>query len=791
MNLEKYAYDDARSQGERSVKKTDFNDVLDKYIFHWPVFILCTLITLSTAFLYMHYKTPGYTIKARLMIKDDEKGTGAEAALPEINLFKTRTLVENELEVLRSRELMKQVVMDLELYTRYLVREGIKSKDLYTKSPLHFISLNAAGPKAGMRINVIIRDENSFYLGDGKGKSPYSFQSTLKNAAGRWKLKPGPEINAYIGRQINIVVSRPEETIEALSAGLSAELANKKSTVVELAVKDQVPERGRDVLNELITIYNHSAIDEKNRVRQSTLDFVDKRLHSLSGDLSAVEKNVESFKSSRGLTDISSESKLFLENVRDNDVNLNKVNVQMEVVSGIERYINSSENAENAPATTGIEDPGLITLVNQLISLQTQKEQLLTTTGAGNPLFESLNRQIASTKNAIRQNISGIKSSLEGSQKKLMLFNSGFENSIKKLPGQEREFLTIKRQQAVKEDLYVYLLQKREEAAVSYAATIADSRTVDQAYYGQPDTPKGTIIYGMALFSGLAIPFALIYGKRLFNTRVSNTDEIQELTAVPIVGELAYQKSGNSLVVRDKNRKMIAEQFRALRTNLQYVYPHKEEGMVTMITSGMPGEGKSFITCNLGAVLANAGKKTVILELDMRNPMICKNLNLGPAAGISDFVNSKNLLIHDIVRPTGINDNLYMIGAGKKVEFPAELLEHPKMEQMMDWLKQNFDEILIDTPPIQLVADAMILSKYSDANLYVVREGITYKSQLNYIRQAAQEQKLNKLNIVYNGINTVSPGKKYQYGYYLNEELTGFEVFEAGLRSFFQRFKLI
>jgi len=768
-------------------KSTSLRDVIGKYLFHWPLFLLFILISFLLAFAYLNLATPGYTVKARLLINDDEKGSGSEGSLKELQLFTASTLVENELELLKSRSLMSNVVKDLDLSVQYLVEDGFRYKDLYTESPVRLNLLKAGKFSKPQVIEIVINDADSFTLKGKESDVKVSYASRLTNRLGTWRLDPETNLSEYAGKKLKIIVTNPDAVTDSYVARLNADLPNKNATVVELSIKESVPERGRDILNKLIAAYNHEAVNDKNKVRDSALDLINARLSSLKGELNAVEKNVESFKSSKGLMDISSESKFFLDNVKDNDAKLNEVNVQLEIVNSIERHVNSASTSGRVPATTGIEDQGLVALINQLMTLELKRDQLMDTAPEGSPVFDAVDRQIASTKRSIRENIRGIKSSLLASRNQLRSNNSGFEASIKQLPGQEREIVNIQRQQKIKEDLYVYLLQKREEAAVNYASTLVDSKTVDQAHFGEPDSPNKMIAYGFSLIAGIMIPFCLILGREIMNNRVLTVREIQDRTSAPVLAELAYQKSASALVLTDKSRRMIAEQFRSLRTNLQYLYENAEAGRVTLLTSGMAGEGKSFVTSNLGAALAASGRKTIILELDLRSPKISKYLNLQPSMGISDYLQDK-CYIEEIIQPSGFHENLFVASAGSLPEYPAELLVNDRMEELINWLCNHFDEVLIDTPPIKLVTDAMILSRFSDVNLFIVRHGYTHKSQLDFIKQLFAEQKMKNLNIIFNGVDVVGQAGAYEYGYYANETMSSKDAFQAGFRDLLKRF---
>lgn len=778
MNIDKIPYSDFEEYREDS-KPVDIREKLNKMLYHWPLFALSISICLTLAFIYLKLSNPIYSVKAKLLIKD---GANTESSLSERDLFKGLKMIENEIEILKSKTLMEQVVKDLQLWTNYSIVSDFSIKDIYGSTPVRFNLITPAQPLAGQTIEITIIDENSFYLKQPHSQVKYSFAAQLKNRFGVWQLQRTPEFNKYIGSTIRITLNDPIAVTHNYLGAVSAELSREQSTVVALSIRDQVLERAEDVLNQLIVVYNSAAITDKNRVAASTLRFIEERLASITGELVSVEKDVEGYKSSRGLTDISSKSEIYLGNVQANDAKINEVTLQFQVINEIERYIKSSDNSEMAPATVGISDPILLNLIDKLMGLESQKDKLLATVPEGNPIFQPINRQINSTKKAIEENIKGIKSSLRVTQNQLNNFNSSFKASIREIPGQEREYISIKRQQSIKEDLYIYLLQKREEAAVSYASTISENRIVDSAYSVGQEGVNRPYTYALALVLGLILPASLIYARDTLNNRVASRKEIQSSISVPILGELSFQKNSGNLVTQASPGRLIAEQFRSLRTNLTYAHGKREGGRITLLTSGMPGEGKSFVTSNLGLALANAGRKTIILELDFRKPAIMKSFNLTNSTGLSDYLIG-NATKEDIIQPSGVSPNLYILGTGPLPPNPSELLEELEMEELMNWLRLNFDEILIDTPPILVVTDAMVVARFSDVNLYVIRQGYTYKSQLESVNQLWKEHKLQKMNVVFNGVN--NKGMEYNYGYYANDEKGGLE---QGLQKFFDRF---
>jgi len=778
MNLENIPYSDFEEFKEES-NSLNLREKVSKYLYHWPLFVISIALCLGLAFVHLKFSSPIYFVKAKLLIKD---GANTETALSERDLFKGIKMIENEIEILKSKTLMKQVVTDLQLWTVYEFQNEFRTTDIYGSSPVHFNLLSSDQPLSGQVITIRIVNRDSFILKQPHSEQKVPFNTNLQNRFGVWRLTPTDHLNGFIGSTINIRLNDPDAVTHNYLGAVSVTLSRDQSTVVDLGIRDYVPERAENVINRLIVVYNSASVADKNKVSVSTLRFIEDRLASISGELMAVEKDVEGYKSSRGLTDLSSKSRIFLDNVQSNDARINEVKLQFEAINEIERYIRSADNRGIAPATVGITDPILLSLINRLMDLESQREKLLATVPEGNPIFQPINRQISATKRSISENIQGVKSSLRVTQSKLNNFNSSYQASIREIPGQEREFISIKRQQTIKEDLYIYLLQKREEAAVSYASITSGNRVVDSAYYVGQQSVNKPYTYALALIMGFILPGAFIFLRDLIKNRIESSRDIQTSVAVPILGEISFQKLDGLVVLQNLPDRLISEQFRALRTKLNYLHGPRDGGRVTLVTSGMPGDGKSFITTNLAAALANTGRKTIIVELDFRKPAILSSFGLDKPIGLNDYLSGRASK-EEIVQHSEVNPNLFIIGAGQLSANPSELLEQSEMTGLIDWLRINFDEILIDTPPILLVTDAMILARYSDVNLYVIRQGYTHKSQLESVSQLWREHKLQKLNIVFNGVE--NRGTAYQYSYYKTQEKQGVK---DRMNSFLKRF---
>ncbi|MDB4919106.1 tyrosine-protein kinase [Mucilaginibacter sp.] len=739
-------------------------NILKRYLFYWPLFLLCIGISAAVAVFYLNNARPLYVVKATLLIKDDKKTPDSKAEmLKEIGITNSTDGVENEMEILKSKKLINQVVRNLQLWITYKKTDGLFADDLYKKSPVKLLSFKPTGKLNNDEIDIVIKDNKTFWFKNPDGKlSEFAFNNSYMSRFGIWKLAPGKRIIGHKGDVIKIVLSDPEKITLSYQDIIDISLATKLATSVDLSVTDKVPERGRDVLNSLISNYTLYSAIEKSLETKRTLDFVDQRLASLTGELKASEKGIEGFKSSRGLTDLNSEAQIRLENQQVNDANLNEVNIKLSVVDGIEKYINSNQTSEKAPATVGITDPALSNSIEKLSQLQLQHDKLAATMPETNPDFDPINNQIKTTKAAIKENVKNIKISLQRTKEKLDTYNKGFEASIKNMPSEERQYISIKRQQSSKESLYTYLLQKKEEVSVKYASTLSNNRVIDEAYAESPRDLTPIVSFVTMLF-GIGFPIGLISLRNSLNTRISKITDITDVLKLPVVGELPFEKNQNLVAINENNVSAVSEQIRALRIKLFFLHNERKTGRVTLLTSSIPGEGKSFVSVNLGIALAFAFKKTIILELDMRKPRVAQALGLSSEeSGISEYLNGRAEL-SDIIRPAGSILNLDIIACGSIVNNPSELLEKKELEELIAVLRKDYDDIILDSPPVHLVPDAIILSRIADVTLYVIRQGTTDKAELEFINQLDEQKQLHNINIIFNGIERIKHGYGYKY----------------------------
>jgi len=730
--------------------------IFKRYIPKWRFFILALIIALVCAYIYSKVAKNVYEVKATLVIKDKDKVDQDKTDLQELDMANPAKKVEIELEVFKSRKLIAKVINDLKIWANY---EIAGKKQLYKSSPVIYQPVGTI-PYGTHQFDIRIIDQNNFEITNNNKKTNVPFNKIFKSDYGLAIIQSAANLKQHIGETVKITLQDNDAVIKIYQDAYEARLVDKLQPVIELSMRDENVDRGKDFLNYIIAEYNSGNTEEKNKLTKNTLAFIDKRLDSLSRDLTHVEKNIEGYKSSRGLTDISAESEAYIQSMQSNNLRLNDANVQLKVIDGIEKYVNSP-GSNNVPSTIGIEDKGLVNLVDQLAKLQLERTKLLATTPETNYLFDPINQQIGSTVTAIKSNVKNIKSSLLNIKNGLQSFGSQVESSIKDLPGQERGYISIKRQQGIKENLYTYLLQKREQVALSYASTLTDVNVIDKAYVDTIVWPKKSVIYALAIILALGLTTITVFLLDLFHNKINTVEEIEENLGTPVLNEFIDAKTNSPIVVLDQDQSVITQQFRALRTSLNYMQGNKEKGRVIGILSGKSTEGKTFVASNLALSMAASGRKTIIIDFNLRKPDLANIFGLtNKHAGISNFLNDE-ASIEDLIQPSKAMDHLDIITSGDKAPNPSELIENKSLGKLINTLKDKYDEIILDTPSLYQVTDAYIISQYSDVSLYTIRKGVTKKSELNFIKKLYHEQRLPKLNLIFNG----APKSSQNVGY--------------------------
>ncbi|MEO7293506.1 MAG: polysaccharide biosynthesis tyrosine autokinase, partial [Ginsengibacter sp.] len=566
-------------------------------------------------------------------------------------------------------------------------------------------------------------------------------------------------------KQLFCYLINPKSVVQGFLGGLKAGAASKLSSIVELSYRDEIPKRAEDILNQLIASYKQSEINEKDALAKNTLTFVEDRLKIISRDLDSIEKKVQQYKSGRGAVDIGTQGQLYLQNVSQNDQKLSDINTKASVLNQVEKFVKNNEGSGAiVPSTLGVSDPMLSQLMDKLYTSELQYEKLKKTVGENNPNLVSLKDEINKIKPNILQNIQSQQQSINTEKQNLYAASGRYNSILQAVPQKERQLLEISREQQIKSNIYSFLLQKREESQIAYASSVSNNRVVDYAQASPyPVSPNKLMVYMMAMAAMLGICIAIITIREALTGKVLYRHEVESRTSIPIIGEIAFDKSKTALVIESGVRSFIAEEFRKLRMSLSYLGIDSKHKKI-LLTSSISGEGKSFIAANLAVSLSLTGKKVVIVDMDLNNPTIAKILNVSDQPiGVTEFLMGQKEP-EEIIKPVLAHENLFFISAGELPENPTELLANGKVVEIIDYLDEIFDVVVIDTSPIVLVTDAYILSALCDATLYVIRHNFTPKILIKRIDENNQINPINNPAIIFNGVK-IRGFLKNSYGY--------------------------
>lgn len=728
----------------------------------WPWFLASMLVSYLLCNLYLRYTTPLYKMSGEIILNDAKGSTpsGDQVLLEGLGLSTSKSDVNNVIRILHSKTLMTRVVQALDLNVQYLLPGKVKMFEFYKDAPFKFVFVDTALSVKNASYKISFKDDENFTLSDGGKNISGKLGDVLQLPGG--KLVVARNISRPVHNDNYIVnVSSIEKATGRFAGALDVSRIEKLSSSVEIDCNDQLPERGKDIINTLVKVYEQTNIEEKNRIANNTINFIDERLTTVGSDLTNIEKQIADFKESNNLTDLKQQAEELAKNSSKVTQDQSEKEVQLRILEDIEnKYFGPGSNNEVALPALLVTDPTLLQMIGTYNALQGEKAKLITVTTKDNPYVLNIDAQLKAAKSKVLASIKSLEFSLRSNINELNRQSGIATGEIKKVPTQERIYLEYSRQQNIRQELYLYLLKKREEAAISKSATISNVLVVDKADLVMQIKPNRSKMITMSLFLGFFIPIVGLGMRRTFNTKIIAKADIQRFTDIPIVGEIGHSNDEISVAVKKNSNSILAEQFRSLRTNLQFLLTNRKDKVI-LLTSSMSGEGKSFIAINLASTFAISGKKVVLIELDLRRPKVSKNLGLDNGIGLSNYAIGQADL-SQIIQKSGFEDNLYVISSGPIPPNPAELIMLPKMEEMFEELKKSFDFVIIDTAPIGLVTDAQLLGMYADTSLYVVRQGYTYKQQVQIANELKVNNKMPKMGLV---INDVVFRRGYSYGY--------------------------
>ncbi|WP_405410816.1 GumC family protein [Maribacter sp. Asnod1-A12] len=750
----------------------NLRDFLASYIKHWYLFVIGAFICLAAAFLYLRYKAiPQYQITSTVLIKDKDKGssTNSEQSLGDFGLVKPSSNIEDQIGIITSSYFMEKVLEEMALNVAYSIEGQVKDIAIYWKNlPFYIRASKESQPTTSLPLIITPIDSSTFNLKSTSAATEvqagnYQFGDTIYTGKKFFQVLKNPQ---YTNEQIDVTPIQTSFTnIEDIAMNYSGQLVvesvNKTGSLLALSLLDAIPQRGKDVLQTLIELYAEESVKYQNQLAIGTIEIIDERLKLLTGEITSVENDVATYKQQNDLTNISSDAAVYLQSAQFANRQLEEYQTQIDILNSIESYLRQNGDQRLVPSSLNIQDPTLSGLISQFNSKQLERKTLMRTTPADNPLVVTLDRTLTDLQIDILENLRNIKDGLLIAQKNVQANSYRAQAKIAKVPTAERALQTINRDQGIKQNLYLYLLQKREEEALSLEAPISNTRIVDPPRAGRfPVSPNKTSIYLGALIFGLFIPFSIVFAKNQLNNKISSVSDIEKLTNTPILGQISHNTERKNLIAHKNNTSAIAELFRLMRFNLSYLTMNKAN-KVLLVTSSNAGEGKTFFTINFAASLALSGKKVVALSFDLRAPKLLQRLNLKESIGITDYIVDQKWTSNDLLINLPSYKNLDVIGSGPIPADPGELMLHKRISSLIEELKQKYDHIIIDTAPIGKVADAFAFVPSIDATVFVLRQGFSLKKDVKILNDIYSKQKLKNVMVV---LNDTESNSNYGYG---------------------------
>ena len=770
-------YDELYTEQEEQV---DYKALFFKYLIHWKWFVASIVVCLTGGWIYLHYTTPVYSITGSVIIKDNKKNNSVStglADLEDLGFYSSTNNFDNEVEVLHSRTLLKKVVEELDLYINYRTRENLRPVELYKDTPVKvwFTPEEAEKlPNGAAVLEVVLKPGGklsvSTEIDEQEFKQDFDkLPALLTTPYGTFSFTPGDSAIVEKEQEITVTVAAPRIMANGYANALSVEPTSKTTTIAQISLENTSPQRGVDFINKLIEIYNRDANDDKNEVASKTAEFIDERIKIINGELGTTEKELETFKRDAGLTDLKSDAQLALSENFEYEKKRAENSTRLRLVQFLSEYANNPDHAyEVLPVNVGLTDTGLTELINRYNEMLLERKRLLRISSESNPVVVNLDASIRAMRSNVQTTILSVQKGLMITKADLERQAGKYAGRITSAPGQERQLVSISRQQEIKAGLYLMLLQKREENAITLASTANNARIVDKAQAGLlPVSPKGKLIYLIAFVLGIAIPVGIIYIIELLRYKIEDRSDVEKLTTVPIIGDIPASdnmpKEG-SVVVHENQNDMMAETFRNVRTNVQYMLGNNQK--VVLITSTTSGEGKSFVAANLAISFALLGKKVVIVGLDIRKPGLNKAFQMSHKEdGITRYLaDPEHTDLMSLLQQSNVTPNLYILPGGAIPPNPTELVARDSLVQAVDRLKKEFDYVILDTAPIGMVTDTQLISRVADMSIYVCRAGYTPKAGYLFINELRDHKKLPNLCTIINDVN-IKTGK-YGYGTY-------------------------
>lgn len=761
--------------------------VTNWYLPYWPLFLILLVLGLAVAWAYLKYfSVPVYESYATIMVKDEKKGVDESGVLEALQIYPTKNIVENEIEVIHSRKLMEKVVEQLHLYAPVYEDAGNKGKltptSAYNSSPITIISrkpdeIKETGDSDVYFLVNYYANNNSGEFKDLNKKvkeviiknKTYPINQWVNTPYGELKFTQNQKQVDTPGGQMYFKLIKPKNVAPGIIGNLDVKPASKLSSTMDLTFRDEVPQKGEDILNKLLVVYNKLSVEEKKGTAANTLEFIENRLVKVEREMDSIEQRIQNFRTEKGVVDLSAQSRQYLDNVGSNDRKMADLSMQLASLNEMERFVSSNDNnADMLPSAIGITDPVLTDMMGKLYNGKVEYEKMMKSTGENNPFAIALAKEIEQLRPLILDKLKTQRINLQASKNDLASISGGYNSMLRTIPQKERELMTISREQATKKSIYNYLLEKREQSALASSSAISDSKIVDMANTSiSPVSPKKMLIYLATLAVTMGLGIGLVSAKEMLNKKILFRSEIEGLTVVPVIAEISANKENESLLKTGSKTSVVAEQFRHLRAAIGLISRQKDIKVKRMlITSNISSEGKTYVSTNLARSLALAGNKVVLVDLDIRKPKTSSIMGVVDKPGVAEFLEGDKSP-EEIIGRT-MDENLFIVSAGNGKDNSRELILSGKLNSLLAFLNDTFDYVVLDASPIDPVSDSYIFSEFCDLTLFVMRHNRTPKIMVQMLDDNNKFKALKNPHIVFNGIRSRGIMKGmygYSYGY--------------------------
>ncbi|WP_241773505.1 tyrosine-protein kinase [Chryseobacterium sp. Leaf394] len=775
-------------QDQTEKEPINLREIIKPYIYRWYWFVILIFVSFVAAWFYLRYSSTVYSTETTLLIKEVNKSAAGQpemSILSEIGAVGSMgtNSVDNEIEILKSKKLMMSVVRELGLETNIYSKGKIKEIELYKDMAPFIVRVVSEKPKSeypGKEVFATVEKDKIIIESEGFKKNIVTdFNKAVTMPFGVIIFQKNPKYDVKNAKEVRfrLAFASAIDRTRDLLGRLNVELVKEEATVLKISMNYPVAEKSEDILNRLAVNYNREAIIDKNSEAQKTAEFIDGRVKLIGEELGRVENQKEDFKQKNNITDIKAEAELSLQSTAETRQKQLETESQLELVNSLLNYVNSQGTYQILPLNVGLKDANTasdISVYNQLIS---ERSRLLESSTTLNPVVQDITKQITSMRSAISGSLNKSRSALQIARSTYLGEENRLSNRISRVPVQEKLFRSIERQQTIKEELYLLLLQRREESAISLAIAAPKARIVDDALTSpQPVSPKRQVVYLIALLVGLIIPVGIIYLLELFNDKIQSKHDLEKLTGgKPVIGELPSLSKGDPELVMQNDMSPLAEAFRILITNLNFMLTKNKKGHVIFVTSTVKGEGKTFASVNLALTLATPRKKVIIIGSDIRNPQLQRyNDKRKGLIGLSEFMYDQAIKKEEIIHQTTFNPYCDVIYSGAITPNPTELLSNGRYEELVESLKPDYDYIILDTAPLMLVTDSFLIADVADITMYVTRSNYTEKELISFANAQVEQNKIKNVAFVLNDVSKINSGYgygyKYGYGYGVQKE---------------------